>query len=509
MAYYNLTQTGAEVQVILDRVAAGYIYMGTADLTTTPDTTNPNVCYLLKAVGTYTNFGNIQHSSGIGIALWNGTAWSYQNVPSSAVVATDATPTEKSTNPVQSGGVYDILYGEQPHEYAYGNLVYAIIASNGSVNASSPRCGYYIPLLGGESIYIKANSTSQAYYCCVKSIVTTSGQTADLATGWSGMLTTTKGGSVTFTAPEDARYLYIGHIVTSDASAIKDPAELVINDWDVINQEYIGEEPSSGLVARVEALEGFHGLLKLSVAEHNEGMYHYGEQPYGISQADWDTGVAAWKSLLTKTDSDFLACMEHKQILNADETGVANVNSYDELYKQFYPYRVDADTLGSTTFQIALYSKYPIKSYEKINLTSTGRYFNKFIVDVESVEICIVVQKGYAGTPGSEGATSRVAEFTELVSLVANNPIVIIPIDTNSQYTEDFDVFRNNGYQLGNFGYWGEKKTCGISETYPQGHYAFDNIIVKGMDINSFDVCDEHATSDHFPTMSKLTKYFE
>lgn len=106
MANYNLTQTGAQVQQLLDTVAAGYIYMGTADLTTTPDTTNPNVCYLLSAVGTYTNFRNITHASGIGIALWNGTAWSYQNVPSSAVVATDATPTANSTNPVQSGGVY-------------------------------------------------------------------------------------------------------------------------------------------------------------------------------------------------------------------------------------------------------------------------------------------------------------------------------------------------------------------------------------------------------------------
>lgn len=107
MANYNLTQTGAQVQQLLDTVAAGYIYMGAADLTTTPDTTNPNVCYLLKAVGTYTNFGNITHSSGITIAMWNGTAWSYQNVPSSAVVPTDATITENSVNPVQSGAVYD------------------------------------------------------------------------------------------------------------------------------------------------------------------------------------------------------------------------------------------------------------------------------------------------------------------------------------------------------------------------------------------------------------------
>lgn len=85
MANYNLTQTGAEVQAILNRVAAGYIYMGVADLTTTPDTTNPNVCYLLKAVGTYTNLGNIQHASGIGIALWNGSAWSYQSVQDPAI----------------------------------------------------------------------------------------------------------------------------------------------------------------------------------------------------------------------------------------------------------------------------------------------------------------------------------------------------------------------------------------------------------------------------------------
>lgn len=113
MENYNLSQTGAQVQQLLDTVAAGYIYMGTADLTTTPDTTNPNVCYLLKAVGTYTNFGNIAHSSGIGIALWNGTAWSYQNVPSAAVVQTDATVTEGSTKPVQSGAVYKILEGEE------------------------------------------------------------------------------------------------------------------------------------------------------------------------------------------------------------------------------------------------------------------------------------------------------------------------------------------------------------------------------------------------------------
>lgn len=104
--------TGKVLQDVLvemvNNLGSGYTYKGVATLSTTPDTTTPNIFYLLGEVGTYTNIGSIQHQSGIGIAVWSGTNWSYQNVPSSAVVATDATPTANSTNPVQSGGVYNL-----------------------------------------------------------------------------------------------------------------------------------------------------------------------------------------------------------------------------------------------------------------------------------------------------------------------------------------------------------------------------------------------------------------
>ena len=399
----------------------------------------------------------------------------------------------------------NVINGDTPIEYHFGELVNAVIASSGGINATAPRCGYYIPLLGGEIIYGKAKADARIYYCCVKSIVTTSGARADLATGWRGSVNTTFGGTMDFTAPSDARYLYVGYIVTSDATATNEPAELVINDWDVVNQEYIGQT-DPGLIERVEELEsreGFSGLLKISIAEHNEGGYNFGESPSGLPQEGYDANVAIWKSLLTKTNSDFLAVSEHSHILNQQESGVTDVDSYNELYKQFYPYKYD----GAATHKYALFSKYPIKSTEKVDFSVTDRYFDKHLVNVNGVEVCIVIFKGYVGTPGSAGQTSRVAEFTELVSLLASNPIVIIPIDTNSQYTDDFDVFRNNGYQLGNFGYWGEKLTCGISQAYPQGHYSFDNIIVKGMNINSFEVPDKHATSDHFPTMARLSTY--
>ena len=95
---------GALLEMI-NALGANYQYAGVADTSTTITTTEANVFYLLTEAGTYSNMSSsIVHTSGIGIALWNGTAWSYQNVP----YITDATPTEGSTNPVQSGGVYPL-----------------------------------------------------------------------------------------------------------------------------------------------------------------------------------------------------------------------------------------------------------------------------------------------------------------------------------------------------------------------------------------------------------------
>lgn len=76
---------GALLEMI-NALGANYQYAGVADTSTTITTTEANVFYLLTAAGTYSNMSSsIVHASGIGIALWNGTAWSYQNVPSSAI----------------------------------------------------------------------------------------------------------------------------------------------------------------------------------------------------------------------------------------------------------------------------------------------------------------------------------------------------------------------------------------------------------------------------------------
>lgn len=156
---------GALLEMI-NALGANYQYAGVADTSTTITTTEANVFYLLTEAGTYSNMSSsIVHTSGIGIALWNGTAWSYQNVPSSAIVATDATPTENSTNPVQSGAVYaeinDInkdLTGTFTKELTWSN---GYITTGGVVTSSS-LSKYTQPFLlkKGEKVTIGTNNNS-------------------------------------------------------------------------------------------------------------------------------------------------------------------------------------------------------------------------------------------------------------------------------------------------------------------------------------------------------------
>ena len=40
----------------------------------------------------------------------------------------------------------NVINGDTPIEYHFGELVNAVIASSGGINATAPRCGYYIPL---------------------------------------------------------------------------------------------------------------------------------------------------------------------------------------------------------------------------------------------------------------------------------------------------------------------------------------------------------------------------
>ena len=71
-------------------VNKGYAFGGAKKVSDTITTSDRKMFYLLTEVGTYANMSSsIVHQSGIGIALWNGSAWSYQNVPMTTEMVTE------------------------------------------------------------------------------------------------------------------------------------------------------------------------------------------------------------------------------------------------------------------------------------------------------------------------------------------------------------------------------------------------------------------------------------
>lgn len=82
--------TGQTMQDVLVRIvedlASCGTYGGVIGTSTVPDTDKPHTFYLLGEVGTYPNLGGIEHNGGIGIAIWDGSSFDYENLPANAIV---------------------------------------------------------------------------------------------------------------------------------------------------------------------------------------------------------------------------------------------------------------------------------------------------------------------------------------------------------------------------------------------------------------------------------------
>lgn len=99
------------------------------------------------------------------------------------------------------------------------------------------------------------------------------------------------------------------------------------------------------------------------------------------------------------------------------------------------------------------------------------------------------VREHHEATRRLDPDTVNKAQIKELISVLASEERVVIVGDFNCHRFEDFDIFKDAGYTLGNDGSFA---------TFPTGknNRALDNIIVKGLKVS--DVC-VHPTSlsDH------------
>lgn len=98
----------AKMDEMIDALGAGYQYMGEATPSTNPGTPDCNVAYLATTAGTYPYFNLTLASGKIAFFRWRGS-WMKDEISVQAELTVDTVPTEGSTNPVSSGGVYTAL----------------------------------------------------------------------------------------------------------------------------------------------------------------------------------------------------------------------------------------------------------------------------------------------------------------------------------------------------------------------------------------------------------------
>ena len=104
---------------------------------------------------------------------------------------------------------------------------------------------------------------------------------------------------------------------------------------------------------------------------------------------------------------------------------------------------------------------------------------------------------------GKYGADYRKMQVQELIEATKDVNHAIICADFNISNVSEYDSFKDSGWLLANCGDWG------IYNTYPANNPAspIDNIIVKGLNIRTFEVINHPNLSDH--VLLKCTLSFE
>lgn len=228
----------------------------------------------------------------------------------------------------------------------------------------------------------------------------------------------------------------------------------------------------------------------LKIAQWNVGLFNKGLS-VGTPDAELDSTIASLKKVLTEENADIFIANEYIPQINKGDEGKPLVDTYETLLKQFYPYRF------SGGYYIGIFSKYPIVA-ENITLqTGSGRTYVKGVVMIENNPVGFVACHS---TPYS--AEDRKLENAEFVDALSNYDIAFIAGDMNTgnnnedaaSQQQQIQPFIDDGYILGNRGYWGE------IPTYPSTQQALDNIIVKGMTLDNYVVLEDKSVSDHLPT---------
>ena len=266
---------------------------------------------------------------------------------------------------------------------------------------------------------------------------------------------------------------------------------------------YKNPKIKNGLIKQLTDIRYYSNI---NVLEYNVRNYLGATAPDSsdpLTQEQIDYILPKMKEVLSKYKPDIMvACEDQRTYFDGsigDATGTKQIPVFETLYKNFFPYyyRPNYQNYGGPT----IYSKYPFLELGDIlpdygELTSR-RKISYAIIPFINNDLCVIGCHAEAGG-GSDAYELRKAYFEAIIDKALQYNYVIIAGDTNILQDNELEIFIENGFNLGNWGYFG------FNKTYVPQNYGLDNIITKGFTINNFDVSTDQVYSDHYPCFSKV-----
>lgn len=227
----------------------------------------------------------------------------------------------------------------------------------------------------------------------------------------------------------------------------------------------------------------------------NLGHFSKGKNPYTIiNGTSFRTTSQELNSVLNDSiQADVICFNEYNKMFGVDEFG--NNKNTKDLVLSKYGYSEIGPLMGFSCN--AIFSKFVIRNvkYRKFEISETigammPRALNYYYIECDLYFNKEKIKLICAHTTSSASAVSQ-SQISEILNQYRNIERVILCGDWNIQ---DYSLFKNSGYTLGNNGSY---------KTYPSKGYSLDNVAVKGLIISDTKMI-KTGISDHYPLVCRM-----
>ncbi len=239
-------------------------------------------------------------------------------------------------------------------------------------------------------------------------------------------------------------------------------------------------------------------FFKIRVAQWNIGQLSKGKKRCtAITHKEREAKAKEYSRLINDVRADIFCVSEYAPFfsLNDNLQEDSTFLTHKAIFS-IYPECAYGERYGANCNFIAV-------AYGAINKFTTvdyktkqqHRYYSSGEIKVNGVKVKLV--STHLDIP--QYVEERKTQAVELLSILRNEPYVILCADFNMLDTSEYDIFKKEGFCMANHGVLGDLVTFPNKE----GGYCLDNIICKGFSIMGVDVYKTQL-SDHYVIAAEL-----